>query len=225
MTLNNSESGDQPWTAWPARWEAALDACGKLGGETPQLVIKPPATNEELERVEAELGMRLPESFRTVLSEFSSTVELRWHLPDVWPPGDLRQIFSGECRWDLSELPELEENRRGWIDVVFPNIDDPYDRVWHNKLTFLAVANGDMLALDLSAAPECPVIYLSHECDEAHGYILGDNFIDFIDRWSLLGCPGSEDWQLTPFISSPTSGIDPNCENARKWREWFGLHI
>ena len=69
------------------------------------------------------------------------------------------------------------------------------------------------------------MVYLSHDDGEGHGFRLGDNFADFIDRWTLLGCPGAEDWQMLPFIHSSTSGIDPWCENARRWRQCSGLEI
>ncbi len=215
-----------PWVNWSARWEAALEACKRLGGTPDDLVIAEPATFQEVEAVEAILGIRLPESFRTVLLEFSSHVELSWLLPDdKKPTAPLRGIFSGECSWNLNDLPELEESRQGWIDAVFPDIEDPYDKIWHNKLTFLHVANGDQIALDLSERARNSVVYLSHEGDVTHGWVLGNDFIDFMTKWSLLGCPGAEDWQMKPFISSPTSGLDPNSDNAKLWREWFSLNL
>src|SRR5262249_9542796 len=133
-----------------------------------------------------------------------------------------RGIFGGECSWSLTRLAEIEQGRKGWIECCFPNIEDEYDRVWHNKLAFLEVGNGDMLALDLSL-PSVPVVYMSHDDGEGHGYRLGADFTDFITRWTLLGCPGAEDWQMLPFISSPTSLLAPDCENARLWRSIFGL--
>jgi hypothetical protein len=69
------------------------------------------------------------------------------------------------------------------------------------------------------------VTYLSHDGDEFHGRHLGQDFIDFVDRWSLLGCPGNESWQLEPFVAVPGGGIDPTCANAREWRRWFGLRL
>ena len=35
-----------------------------------------------------------------------------------------------------------------------------------------------------------------------HGQILGENFIDFMNKWTQLGCVGTEDWQFEPFLFS-----------------------
>ena len=99
---------------------------------------------------------------------------------------------------------------------------DSYDAVWHDVLGFHEVANGDLLAFDLTI-PSHPVVYLSHDDGDGHGYQLGANFADFIDRLTRLGCIGSEDWQMMPFLASPTSLLGPDCENARLWRDIFGL--
>ncbi len=155
-----------------------------------------------------------------MLEGFSSHAEFGWQLPDgVESP--VREIFSGGCYWELSSLVQLEQDRQDWVKSCFPNENDPYDRVWHNKLLFLFVPNGDRIALDLAFPTEPPVVYLSHDGGEGHGYLLGDSFIDFMDRWSLLGCPGPEDWQMMPFLSSPTAGLDPDCDKANVWRTWF----
>lgn len=79
-----------------------------------------------------------------------------------------------------------------------------------------------MLAIDL-LVQEGSVVYLSHEEGDLHGTVLGNDFADFIDRWSLIGFVGAEDWQLENFIHSKTNGLDPYGENAKAWREWFGL--
>ena len=119
-------------------------------------------------------------------------------------------------------MRELARVYREWVET-FPNVEDPYDNVWHHKFAFADVPNGDQLAFDLKFMLDPPVVYLSHDDGEGHGYRLGNDFIDFMERWSLLGCPGNEDWQMMPFLPDATSGLDVYGENARMWREWFGL--
>ncbi|MGV3719452.1 MAG: SMI1/KNR4 family protein [Actinomycetota bacterium] len=150
-------------------------------------------------------------------------MELKWFLPDETRfPAPFQEIFCGECYWDLHQLVALEESRRSWISSVFPDPENEYDRVWHQKLAFMEVGNGDLLALDLGQEG-APVVYLSHDGGESHGYLLGRDFADFIDRWSLLGCPGAEDWQMAPFLSGPTSYLEVQGERAAQWRSVFGM--
>jgi hypothetical protein len=213
------------WDNWKQRWENALLACSKLGGRADELIIAAPATISEVERIETKIQLKLPESFRRVITRYSSSMQMAWFLPnEIELPKPFNEIFSGNCEWDLSALPELEARRKNWIEVCFPNPEKPYDKIWHNKLAFHAVDNGDMLAFDLSQG-SFPVVYLSHDGDESHGYILGKNFEDFVDKWTQLGCPGTEDWQMLPFTHDSMSGLDPNCENARLWKKLFGLPV
>lgn len=212
------------WENWKFRWQKALTGCERIGGEIRKLKIKPKATDAEVLSVENKLGFRLPEDFRQILTEFSSSIEFNWYLPDIKLPDGLREIGSGECFWDLNRLIDFEAGRKGWIESCLEDFDEEYDLdVWNNKLVFLYVCNGDQIALDLNKLPGAPVVYLSHEGDEFHGYILGNSFTDFMERWSLLGCVGSEGWQMLQFMSSPTSGLEPHSEKAQMWREWLGL--
>ena len=215
---------DAQYTEWIRRWQAALNACQRKGGEASELVIAPPASAEAVAQVEAELGVILPVSFRKVLTNFSAEVNIYWFLPnDLDLPVPYKPIFSGDCSWSLSRMPGIAHWYLEWVETNFFNPNDPYDRVWQDKLAFAEVPNGDNIAFDLMFMPDPPVVYLSHNDGEGHDYRLGDNFIDFMERWSLLGCPGNEDWQMMPFLPNATSGLDAYGENARKWREWFGL--
>ena len=153
--------------------------------------------------------------------EFSAHFELTWFLPDgaVSP---FKEIFCGTVSWSLDRVLELDAAKQRWIDEVFPNENDAYDRVWHHKLAVSEVGNGDYLALDLKK-PNAPLTYLSHDDGEGHGYVLGVSFEDAVDRWLRLGGVGAEDWQWLPFVSGPDSGLDPEGANAMRWRSWFGI--
>lgn len=81
--------------------------------------------------------------------EYSAATRMEWALPEgTEKPDVFRQIWSGECRWDLASLPELLETYRGWLEI-FPNPNDFWDGPWQNKFPVLEVGNGDMLAIDL----------------------------------------------------------------------------
>ena len=213
------------WDTWGERWNLALEACSRQGGMTRPLAVGAPAAEQEIMAVEQDLRIMLPTSFRTVLKEVAASVDFFWSLPETFPlPFALREISSGECYWNLTELVEQEEIRQDWVRRAFPDPEDEYCKVWHNKLAFAHVMNGDMLAFDL-AVPSHPVVYLSHDGGDGHGYRLGADFADFVNRSSLLGCVGYEDWQMMPFLPSPASLLDPDCENAYLWRSLFGINF
>jgi hypothetical protein len=195
-----------------------LNAVWALGGEVQELVVEDPATDEEVASVEAKVGTAFPREFRDALTGMSGRLLFSWRLPrEVRLPAGLEEIFAGQLEWGLDLIPQLEDRKRPWVTESFSNPDDPYDRVWHDKLAFQAVPNGDYLALDLSQEGWGRVVCLSHDDGEGHGYVLGRDFLDFLNRWVPLGCPGPEDWQWLPFTKSKDSGIDPECVNAKRW--------
>ncbi|MBP89732.1 MAG: SMI1/KNR4 family protein [Planctomycetaceae bacterium] len=214
----------QDWQRWQFHWNNALAACKSHGGSAEPLATGPPATSKEIEAIEKEVGSKLPKSLRLIITSYSGEVQVSWQLPDeAQRPETFREIFSGGISWSLKRIKEAENERRGWQKNVFADPKDEYDAVWHNKLGFMQVPNGDVIAFDLKGGDDPPVVYLSHEDGECHGYRLGDNFIDFVDRWTRIGCPGPEDWQMSPFLASPQSGFGTDSTNASEWRKWFGM--
>jgi hypothetical protein len=189
-----------------------------------RFVFDRPATESQVERLEDSIAVPLPASFRQTLLSVSRHVEFRWFTPDdvrFAPP--FHENFSGDLHWSLKFTRQSEQQRRSWVEEVFPDPSNPYDAVWHNKLAFAAIGNGDLLALDLAAATAGAIVYLSHEDGEGHGFTLASDFADLVRRWVPLACPGGEDWQWLPFTSSPRSGIDPDSPNGLLWQEILGL--
>ena len=207
------------------RWQAMLQAVSRIGGRADPLLIEPPATLDEVESLERHLGNPLPIALRDVLLTVSRNVDFCWCLPDNYEISeDLREIFGGSCNWSIESLLQCHEGKQGWIREVFPNPNDEYDAIWHNKIAFQDVGNGDYLAIDVGTDNANPVVYLSHESGEGHGRRLGVDFQDFLLRWSRLGCVGAEEWQWMPF-SPVGSYLDPNCDQAKSFRDHLGVKI
>ncbi|MGG5735639.1 MULTISPECIES: SMI1/KNR4 family protein [Bacillus cereus group] len=208
------------------RIEIITSRIKELGGEVQEVCIDEPSTLEQVILVEETLGIKLPNSFKKVLLEFSGNFSLRWFLSDdMQIPNEFSEIFCGTPHWSLENLFEFEKERKDWIDTAFPNPEDEYDVVWHNKLAFCEVGNGDYLAFDMKDDIDAPIIYLSHDDGEGHGYKIANNFIEFIDNWSRVAFVGCEDWQWLPFTTSFESGITPDDEPAKKFRNWLELNI
>jgi len=155
---------------------------------------------------------------RLCLTTVAGRVEFAWFAPTEHTfPNPFHEIFSGNLCWSLNGLPDLMTAVRGWVDDVFPDPTDPYDRVWHHKLPFMEVGNGDYLALDLDEDAHGRVVYLSHDDGEGHGRTMAASFEELLIRWIPLACPGAEDWQWLPFYAGSSVGIDPSSAIAREW--------
>lgn len=217
---------------WSHRWKRLSAACARHratdrwqeGKElAPRFTVAPPATEGQVRRIEGILNSKIPSGLRRVILSYSCRVDISWQLPDdERPPEPFHQIFSGECRWDLENLPALQKTYEDWTTNCFSNKDNPYDAIWHGKFPIAEVGNGDMIGIDLDQAVGS-VVYLSHDDGQGHGYRLGCTFADFLDRFTQVGCPGFEDWQWLPFTDSNCSLINPIGPNAVAWRQWFGL--
>jgi len=191
-----------------------LRSIESLGGKVDDLNIERPATETEVSEIEHALGRPLPSELRQFASKVSRRVAFGWRLPrNSERPQPLRGVIAGGLDYDLSRIAEHEKGRARWQSECFRNASDRYDVVWHNKLGFHDVPNGDYLGFD----SEGRVIYLSHDDGQGHGYIMASSFPDLLTRWVPLGCPGPEDWQWLPFVSGATSGILPDSENAKIW--------
>ena len=205
-----------------------LEKIEDLGGEVEPLTIEKPATEEEVKAVEAKLGYTLPAHFREVLLENTAHLEFGWDIDDIIDeedislPDKLAEIFRGKLLFGLDLLLDYEEDRQDWEGEAYPNSDKEYNRVWHNKMSFFQVGNGDYIAIELEPENYGKVVYLSHDGSENHGLYIADNFKEFLMNYAAVGCTGGEDWQWEPFYTAG-KGIDPTSKNAKTWYKVLGI--
>lgn len=141
-------------------------------------------------------------------------------------PEALEEIFSATFLISLEDFVDAENDRKGWVENCFTDEADKYDAVWYHKLGFMSVPNGDIIAFDVQKSEtNPPVVYLSHDDGEGHGYILGKDFDTYFEQLLLVGACGNEDWQMLPFCLDAQSGIMSSCENAKEYRRIIGLQI
>ena len=206
-----------------------LEKIEDLGGETDPLTIEKPATEDEIKAVEAKLGYTLPPHFREVLLENTVHLEFGWDIDDIIDeeeislPDKLAEIFRGKLLFGLDLLLDYEEDRQDWEGEVYPNSDKEYDHVWHNKMSFFQVGNGDYIAIELEPENYGKVVYLSHDGSENHGLYIADNFKEFLMNYAAVGCTGGEDWQWESFYTKD-KGIDPTSKNAKTWYKVLGIN-
>lgn len=192
----------------------------KICGEV-QFVKGPPASEREVEDLEAKLRRKLPRSLKNFFMGFSRELRLNAFLPDDFTlPDGLRGIFSASFLFSLQEVENAEESRKSWASQCFTDPNHAYDRVWHGKLGLMTVPNGDVIALDTASDEnDPPVVYLSHDDGDSHGYVLGKTLDAYLERLLLVGGCGNEEWQMAPFLDNAVDGLNPDCENARAYRE------
>ena len=206
-----------------------LEKIEDLGGEVEPLTIEKPTTEEEIKAVEEQLGYTLPPHFREVLLENTAHLEFWWDIDDIIDeedislPDKLAEIFRGKLLFGLDLLLDYEEDRQDWEGDAYPNSDKEYDRVWHNKMSFFQVGNGDYIAIELEPENYGKVVYLSHDGSENHGLYIADNFKEFLMNYDAVGCTGGEDWQWEPFYTKG-KGIDPTSKNAKTWYKVLGIN-
>lgn len=203
-----------------------LDSFTKIlrdhGCEVTDPVVAPPADQSEIASVERALGITLPDTTRQAFRTIAASVDWSWSKEDSFPsPFD--EIFAGDLHWSIVDLPQHEQRRKRWVVEVFPDRDNPYDAVWHDKLAFMTVANGDQLAVDLGKENAGSIVYLSHDDGEGHGFAMASSLTDLVDRWVPLACPGAEDWQWLPFVPLGEGPVDPTCATASEWTQLLGL--
>ena len=205
-----------------------LEKIEDLGGETDPLTIGKPATEEEIKAVEEQLGYILPSYFREVLLENTAHLDFYWDINDITDEGDISlpdklvEIFRGQLLFGLDLLLDYEDDRKGWVKEIYPDYNNEYDRVWHNKMAFHQVGNGDYIAIELELENYGKVVYLSHDGSENHGLYIADNFKEFLMNYAAIGCIGGEDWQWEPFYTKG-KGIDPTSKNAQAWYKVLGI--
>ena len=236
---------DEVWTTWQSDWSAVLRGIGRLGSPafaTELIVGKPASVEQAVQDVSVPTG--LPESMADVVRNRAAHVSFHWRLVDLEGDGDIEAPMFGSdtplwggCHtspvpgalWDLAALPGLIETHQSWLDDCFQQFldedpNDPYGSPWANKLPFIEVADGDMIGIDLADGPaRGQVVYLCHDdyCD-LHGKALGTDFVDFITRWSRIGCVGPEGSFLELFFEDGEFAPATSA-TVQAWRSWLGM--
>ena len=191
-----------------------------IGGELHEASVAGPITEAQLRKIESKMRRGLPGDMRSFVLTTSRRIALSWSLPETLArPSGLLEVSAAWLEFDVARIPDCERARIQWIESCFPDRTTPYDAVWHDKLAFHHVPNGDLLAID----PYGQVVYLSHDDGAGHGVVMAESFTDLLERWLPLGCPGPEDWEWLPFVSGPRSGIEPTSEAGRRWLAFLGL--
>lgn len=214
------------WERWTSDINWILDVAKRKNWDYSPLVIKKPVSVKAFNLLEKELKLEYPTDFKRVLTQYASGLAMSWQIEgeETEEEGEFSEMFCGGGRgylWDFDTLKDDFIGYQSWVKECFPNTKDEYDKIWHGKTPFLDVPNGDVIAFCKKTAKGNPVVYLSHDGDEFHGQILGENFIDFINKWTQLGCIGTECWQFEPFYDFAKKTLLADKEKLNRWKLWL----
>lgn len=210
------------YTQWTNHFEIALEASAQRKG-TGFLNIGAQATEDEIASVEAELGLTLPESFKSVLLGCSKRIHFFWHVPAseayiLNHEESKIHIQAGglfdDGLWDLDKLAEYNAMRED-LDYM----DDDYKRHWAFSLAFARDGMGNYYALDLKYNVG-EVIYLAHD-GYYHGWRLGQDFESFFDNWIRIGCAGSFVTDFIAFSAQDSPYLSEKSANSNALKEWL----
>ncbi|GEM_PF-3233335 len=229
------------WRSEVSRWSNAVEPFlerkkrrlfRKEPDPKPHLDVGPPASPENLEQLQTDVGLQIPDQLREFLLTQTGHLEFWWNLdPDSMPLGSDEGPSWGYIEFNPESMRNLNSDRTGFLYEENPRIEN----LWSNTFRFLGVPNGDSIGIDTNSEPEPGrVVYLNHEEPEKVIRLAG-SFTEFMTAWLSLGCVGPEIDDLLHFLDhgqtriprslreANDSRLDPNCPNALQFRAFFGI--
>jgi hypothetical protein len=215
------------WNKWIVDWNWILSISKKRNWNYEPIEIKSKTDISRIEKLEAEIGIIYPAEFKNILTNYSSAVKFGWQITNEETSGEFRHLFCGcggvtEYRknaylWDFDNLSDLYKIYQGWLADCYNDPKDEYGKHYYGKVPFIEVPNGDMIVFDNKGQ----IIYLSHDDGPLHGEKLSDNFIEFVNLWSNLGCVGTESEQFSVFYDYDKHKLMDNNPKIERWKQWL----
>lgn len=222
---------------WPAKFMEMAEAWERLQAAV-SLRCDPPVDDAAVAQLEWDLGYGLPQSVKRFLASVSGGIVL-----DVVSPCCRTDISPDSIRPELEALPAFfsldislegirdgEKQRLGWIKAIYHDLENEYDRAWHNKLGFInaregGLEDGDVVAFDLAdTSAEPRVVVLSHDgFTRQNGAVIADNFCDLVERIIGVGGCGLLVSDILEFMSGDDKHIRPDSPAAVRNRRLLGL--
>jgi len=182
--------------------------------------IKDPASEETVVEAEKQIGCDFPRELRYFFRTLSEDCELFALLDEhLLMPEMLRGVYGGSFRIAVSEAVAAEAERKRRADSC-----TECGCAWKDKLGFMRVGNGDIIALDTKADPkDPPVVYLSRKGGEGNGCILSRTFGEYIETVIAIGGCGPDDDILAVFCEN--GRLAPNGEKAAAYRNIISFEL
>lgn len=213
----------EDWQVWVKRCEWIVTRLRAKGATISEFKTGPVTSQEELTKIEKEIGRDLPVQVKKFASSCCSEVRIDWcFLDNSDVPQDLRLVRYGRLEFSLEDVSKEWHFFRDMIASSSKVSDDLAALAAY--LPVIQVPNGDIIAVGSgSGDSEGMVVYLDHElgyCGEGEQRI-GTNFLTFIGNFLVLGCPGPENHILGKFLSKDTGMLVSDNDFAIRWLQWL----
>lgn len=194
------------------RFASAITNYGDaMGGHS----LAKPVSESAVAKAEKQLGLTFPPRFRRFLTTSCGGMRFDWSLDDdqeITLPGERETIVGGELSWSFKDF--VADNKR-MRQTLAEGDEYMLEFMGRDKVPFASTPNGDMFAVGLSGDAEDKILYLSHDIDDIHNYVVAADIDDFFARYAPLGFAGPEYWIWEQFTNKRTTMIDPTSKNAR----------
>lgn len=210
--------------SWRARWDAFLSDATGIPVEVSANHVAEPASSEVLEQIEEVVRLPLPPKFRRFLEADCGGVDIWWCFKDdaeIRLEGARESIVAGSFEFNASSI--LSENPHYEPEFTPTEYDSEYRS--RNTLAFASTPNGDQFSVILDGPTRDSIIYLSHDIDDIHRYLVATDMESFFWNYARLGFAGPEFWIWEQFTNSRSSPIDADCKEARSFLQCLKMGI
>jgi hypothetical protein len=217
------------WIAIKDLLRGFAQAVGTKCSDSPELEIASTATDSEVQKVERELGRKLPDELRTLFLGYSSHVWFNWYFSSEVVermPERITDIRGGCVNISLGLQCAAQSNWTGFTERFprrAPNGSIIYqsDDLW----PFMESASGDVLGLVVRGPNVGSVVLQGLESTELDCARLGDSFAGFLLSWAEIGCPGPDVYSIGPFYDKGADLLDVTSTTALEWKAFCGLGV
>ena len=207
---------------WMERLSTLKGQLIKKGADHVKFNFEPPISQSELLEIEKRNNFQFPNHFAEVVTQVARSCEFSWSMHAKYlPKGYYEQGLGGapDFIWNV----DLVNDIGGYGIADYYNEDFVYD--------LINVGNGDIIAFDtINGLDQSKVIYI--DCREGepepehsknrvlNGRRLGNNFIDFMNRWISLGCP-NHNFAMEEFYDFEQNILMNEGEVVENWIKWL----
>lgn len=198
------------------RWNSFLADAEGLPVDLRFSHFSPPTSMADVEAIEAVIARRLPLKFRDFILRECGGINVWWRFRDdaeVRLSGETESISRGSFEFNTNSL--LQGNPQ-FSEGYSPNV---YEKqyIGEDVLAFAGTPNGDQFAVILAGEQADKIVYLSHDLEEIHRYVVGCDFAEFLFNFARLGFVGPEFWVFQQFTNGLTTPIDANSPSAHEF--------